>query len=517
MKLFALTALAFQVALAAPTVEVKQGTIVGVDLPNFDQEIFLGIPYAQPPLGDLRLRKPQAYNSTYDNFDASKYSPLCWNLQSTISDGNDSPQDEDCSLDWYNGTYLVQAGRNFSNDIVFVSINYRLLSLGFLGGKALLDEGNVNLGHQDQRLALSWVHDNIAAFGGDPSRVTIFGESSGGASVWAQVHAYGGNNNGLFRAGIVESIGFLTLRSADYAPYQASFDALLLNSTCANTINSTASEQLQCLRHNVTAHDLITAVQTWATGTMIDGDFLPYGSSTVKAVPAGKVAKVPILVGCNTDEGASFGRKGTNTTDDVRVALQTSYPTMSNDSISTLLELYPDDPYSTYLGTPANTGLWRPASGVQDKRTAVITGDLAMDAMARYIGRQWAKAGRPIYRYRFNQQAYNTTAEGGIAHFSEVRYVFGNPANYTYLGRELGPWPSDHALSGLMMANWLAFAVHLDPNKNNYPGAPNWPDYSQGGKNMVFQSLGSATETDDYREKQIDFIIDEVMPNLGAQ
>ncbi|KAH8917912.1 alpha/beta-hydrolase [Atractiella rhizophila] len=108
MKLFALTALAFQVALAAPTVEVKQGTIVGVDLPNFDQEIFLGIPYAQPPLGDLRLRKPQAYNSTYDNFDASKYSPLCWNLQSTISDGNDSPQDEDCrvrTLDGYRFEY----------------------------------------------------------------------------------------------------------------------------------------------------------------------------------------------------------------------------------------------------------------------------------------------------------------------------------------------------------------------------------------------------------------------------
>ncbi|KAJ7473144.1 Alpha/Beta hydrolase protein, partial [Mycena galericulata] len=193
-----------------PCVTIDNGTVFGVDLPQFGQSLFLGIPYAQPPVGDLRLRPPRSINTTFGELDATAYGPHCWSAFTTGFDDNSGYNNsEDCltlnvirpygvseqapvpvlvwihgggfttggSADFrYNGTYLVQASIANGKPIVFVSINYRLASLGFLGGTALAEEGSLNLGLRDQRLALHWVQENVAKFGGDPRKVTVHGQ-----------------------------------------------------------------------------------------------------------------------------------------------------------------------------------------------------------------------------------------------------------------------------------------------------------------------------------------------------
>jgi len=235
-----LAALAFTaVAGQQPSVIIKNGTVRGVDLPQFNQSIFLGIPYAQPPVGDLRLRTPRSVNASFGTLDATSYGPHCWSRFTTGFDDNSGfPNSEDCltlnvirpagipknslvpvvvwihggglttggSADFrYNGSFLVEASIANGAPIVFVSINYRLASLGFLSSKALADEGSLNLGVRDQRLALHWVQENIAQFSGNPEKVTIQGQSAGSTSVHTQIIAYAGRDDKLFNQAIAES------------------------------------------------------------------------------------------------------------------------------------------------------------------------------------------------------------------------------------------------------------------------------------------------------------------------
>jgi hypothetical protein len=116
----------------------------------------------------------------------------------------------------------------------------------------------------------------------------------------------------------------------------------------------------------------------------------------------------------NTDEGASFGTKNLNTTDDLTAALHTKYPALSASEVDNLLSLYPDDPF---LGCPFNTGDTVLASGLQDKRSNAIIGDVDYQGRARRFRRKMAEAGQDVYSYRFDQPPQNATASGGAQHF----------------------------------------------------------------------------------------------------
>lgn len=221
---------------SAPTANVRNGTLVGRYAPAYDEDYFLGIPFAQPPVGDLRFRPPQPLNESWSGErNATEYSPQCIGYgMDTWSQGN--YVSEDCLtlnvvrstgsgtglpvLVWihgggfvmggssdhrYNQSFIVQQAALAGNPIIAVSINYRLAEWGFLYGQAVQDSGNTVLGFRDQRLALQWVQENIKAFGGDPSRVTIQGESAGGTSIAALLLAYGGRDDGLFSGAIAES------------------------------------------------------------------------------------------------------------------------------------------------------------------------------------------------------------------------------------------------------------------------------------------------------------------------
>ncbi|KAJ7742138.1 alpha/beta-hydrolase [Mycena maculata] len=524
--IFLLAALPFTaVAGTQPSVTIENGTVLGVDLPQFDQSIFLGIPYAQPPVGDLRLRTPRSIKETTKvfwewfrflrNVHAGYTLPsnICtgqMNLWKYKNDNSGFNNSEDCltlnvirpdgvsesslvpvvvwihggglvtggSADFhYNGSWIVQASGANGNPIVFVSINYRLASLGFLASKALEDEGSLNLGVRDQRLALHWVQENIAKFGGNPEKVTIQGQS-----VHTQIIVYGGRDDKLFNQAICESGDGGNFSLPDSEPFQATYDALLGNTTCASTANLSEAAQLSCIRSLPIETFRENLVGT--TGIVFDGDFINVAGA-VEAYTTGKWVKVAFLIGSCTDEGLR----------------------------DTILDLYPNDPS---LGCPFNTGDFQldpvqngffSTPGLQNKRVSAITGDVIMAAGPRWLG-QLISSQVPFYKYRFNHKPYSVTfsVEDFIGHFTEVGYVFNTQNNdtdfwltnhftATYLGSSA---PIEDRFLGVYMSrSWASFIATGDPN--NVRGVPSkitWPKYSDGQENLVWQTQGSITEKD---------------------
>jgi triacylglycerol lipase len=197
---------------------------------------------------------------------------------------------------------------------IAVSLNYRVQAFGFLFGTPILDAGVSNLGYKDQRLGLHWIQENIAAFGGDPTRVTIGGESAGASSVGQQMVAYGGRDDALFRGAIMECRGPINSKPVLTA---ADWDVYYNNITAAVNCSS-AADTLACLR-TVPIDTLITVLNSSVTasvpswGAQVDGDWLRNGS--VSMLVTGQIVKVPILHGRNHDEGTMFATKGINTTE----------------------------------------------------------------------------------------------------------------------------------------------------------------------------------------------------------
>lgn len=261
---------------AAPTVIAPSpaATVVGNNLLGVDS--FNGIPFAKPPVGPLRLKPPQPLTSAVGLVDGTGLARACPQFFFSV-DGGSAPTDalgqlldlpifqaatnagEDCLtinvqrpagttkdsklpvLFWifgggfelgssamYDGTSLITESVKQGKPIVFVAVNYRVGGFGFLPGKEIRADGSSNLGLLDQRLGLKWVADNIAAFGGDPDKVTIWGESAGSISVLDQMALFDGDNTykgkPLFRAGIMNSGTVVPADPVDGAKGQAIYD-----------------------------------------------------------------------------------------------------------------------------------------------------------------------------------------------------------------------------------------------------------------------------------------------------
>lgn len=285
-----------------PTVRIRNGTLAGLHSTTYNQDFFLGVPYAQPPVGGLRFRTPQPINKTYNgNLETTEYAPSC------VGYGGDDigyPVSEDCLYlniirpcgydhhalpvglwihggglvmggsrdERYNLSFIVQNSVKIGKPIIGVSINYRLSGWGFLSSQEVSGSGNTNLGLRDQRLALHWLQENIAAFGGDNQKVTIWGESAGAASVGWHLTAYNGRDDKLFRAGIMESGNPITYTSYDVeADYQPEYDTLVNMTECSTHIDT-----LDCLRH--ASYDTINNFFNSTIGNnwnpVVDGDFI---------------------------------------------------------------------------------------------------------------------------------------------------------------------------------------------------------------------------------------------------
>jgi cholinesterase len=203
---------------------------------------------------------------------------------------------------------------------IAVTLNYRLAAWGFITSMEVAGTGNTNLGLRDQRLALHWIQENIRAFGGDPNKVTIWGESAGAMSVGYHLIAYGGRDDGLFRAGILESGGPITPSLVNITQMQNSYDLLVAQTNCSQSPDS-----LQCMRElpfetlNAVLNNTQNVAGSASTSSfqfsspVVDGDLIrDWGSVQLNR---SQFVKVAILAGTNTDEGASFGPVGINTTE----------------------------------------------------------------------------------------------------------------------------------------------------------------------------------------------------------
>ncbi|PYH32854.1 cholinesterase [Aspergillus neoniger CBS 115656] len=526
---------------ASPTAQVRNGTYVGVTNIHYQQDFFLGMPYAQQPLGDLRFTVPQSLNESWSGArDAKEYSNICvgygtdsiWYPQSeaclTLNVIRDSSVNENSKLPvgvWihgggfyegssadqrYNMSAIVANSYKIGKPFIAVSLNYRLSAWGFLSSSQVWGTGNTNLGIRDQRLALHWIKENIAAFGGDPEKITIWGESAGAMSVGYHLAAYGGRDDGLFRAGIMESGATITASPGNYTGYQALYDELAAQVGCSNVVDS-----LQCLRE-VPFEKLNAALNTTSGnsefnfGPVIDGDIVREWGSL--QLDKHEFVKVPILAGTNTDEGTAFGPTGINTTEEFYAYLTDGEsgfqlpPTIAQE----ILQLYPDDPA---LGIPEFLGDSRvPSEGYQWRRTCAYAGDYVMHANRRRQCEAWTETSTPAYCYRFNMRAADVPILSGATHFEEVAFVFNNIAGLGYhYGKPFAGMPESYVqLSNLMTSMWASFIHDLDPNSGIKDSDVQWQPYGKDQPvDLVFDAnvtSYSYMEPDTWRKEGIDYI-----------
>ncbi|KAF3393217.1 Lipase 1 [Talaromyces pinophilus] len=537
-----------------PTVTLKNGSYYGVHNSYYDQDFFLGMPYTQPPLGDLRLQVPQSLNETWTGTrNATQYSPECigygsdqWVLGNDISEdcltinvvrpSNIAPDAKLPVLFWihgggffeggskdprYNQSFLVQRSVEIGKPIIGVSVNYRLSGWGFLWGEEVAAAGVTNLGIRDQRLALHWVQENIAAFGGDPSKVTIQGESAGGASVGTHLIAYGGRDDGLFRAGIAESGGPTALGYyVNASVWEPNYQNIVERAGC-----SSASDTLACLRTVPT--EQLSAIfnssdVTSSGGVVIDGDILTESATTL--TKNGNFVRVPLLIGTNFDEGTSFGIRGINTTEEFKESLLYNAPSLTEEVIDKIAELYPDDPN---LGIPSTLkGRPPPGSpyGTQWKRSAAYGGDLTMQTGRRITTEAWARYGVSAYSYHFDVLVNGVSEYIGSTHFQEVAFVFDNTAGQGYENAvAVDPFANEPAtfdeLASIMSTAWISFVHDLDPNSNAFSNKKGinkeglqWPVYGQKNPSNIAFNVNvtglAYVEPDTFRADAITYMAD---------
>ncbi|KAF4829897.1 Lipase 1 [Colletotrichum siamense] len=512
----------------ATSVLTTNGTVVGVNDAVNGVQRFLGIPFAEPPVGDLRLRQAVSLRKSFGNLQADKFGPSCYSAR---DQGNSS---EDCLtlniwrptnatssssqlpvLVWlygggltngytadprFEGTSIARISQDIGKAIILVSVNYRLGPFGFLNGKEMAELGLLNIGMLDQRRALSWIQENIAAFGGDPKKVTLAGESAGAVSIYSHMMAYGGRNDGLFRGAILQSGGAFPLTPPNTTAFQSTFDSLVNGTNCSSAVNGSASDKLDCIR-KLPVEEFRAKVGS-STGQSVDGDFTR--TSIQRALPAGQYIKIPTVVGTNTDEGTTSAPIGINTTEQLFDPVAQGYfrpKLLPNETVSKLISLYPTNPQ---LGCPYNTGNTHFTSGLLDKMACSIFGDIVQIGPARMIAQTLARDGVPVYRYRFNHLQSNTSSvTKGIGTGVEQQYVFSNL---------IPDQPWDQSMAYQMSASWISFAHDLDPNTGvSGTGLPLWPQYGNEGNSIVFNGYGSWIEADTYREPGVQFIIDNVL------
>ncbi|GAA5964185.1 hypothetical protein JCM21900_001498 [Sporobolomyces salmonicolor] len=494
----AFVALGASIAATAPTssgpsVTTTYGTWNGGS--SSGVEYFKGIPFAQPPTGNLRFAPPVADSTSHGAFDATQFGYACpqMSLAAGVLPGmlNDlgvsvtnlinelpvfssvlgSNASEDClSLNvfrpagttsssnlpvivWiFGGGFLFGASSTYDPTSLILR---RLNSFGFLPGAEVATDptASVNAGLMDQRLALEWIQQNIAAFGGDATKVTLSGESAGAISSSLQLLAYGGDitsdstGNPLFRAVICESGSPIPVGPASYG--QSSFDAIAEATRC-----NTAADKIACLRAVPYAQLLAATSNTLGNlGSYrsvslpflprTDGDFIPDLPQNLER--AGKYAHVPIISGDQYDEGTilALGTLNITTAQQVSDYFATIFfPRAPESDITALLGYYPQDPSQ---GSPFDTGLLNVITP-QNKRINAIIGDLVFQAPRRaFVG--YTNATQPTWSYA--SRALRATPFLGTFHASDLLAVYG-----------LDPAPP----SAEMQSRWIAFANNLDPN-----------------------------------------------------
>ncbi|TFY71900.1 hypothetical protein EVG20_g1115 [Dentipellis fragilis] len=420
----------------APTVKLDRATITGVSTTKGRTSSFHSIPYAIPPIADRRFRLPEPF-PPYEGFhDATAFKPSCPQQAMTLPGWLDTslkrqldkivdlmydsvtPDSEDCLtvnivkpadatpdsklpvVVWIFGggfqvggtamygdpsAQLVARSMDLRQPVIYVSMNYRVSALGFLASKEVREAGIGNLGLQDQRLALRWIHKYIASFGGDPDKVTIWGQSAGAISASLHMITNSGNHENLFRAAIMQSGGPIPVGPVENG--QVYYDDLVKRVGCQDS-----EDTLRCLR-GIEFRTLQAAIDTspnffahqglvLAWLPRVDGVFLKEPPQHL--VLRGQVAKIPIISGNADDEGTLFAISSSNLTHDnhFRQYLRNfMLPKATDAEIDLLLRYYPSYPPA---GSPFDTG-FKNMLGPQFKRMAAVQGDIVFHSPRRFF------------------------------------------------------------------------------------------------------------------------------------
>ena len=470
-----------------PTVDTGPGTLEGERVAGEDGVlVFRGIPYAAPPVGDLRWQPPAAPAAWDGARDATSFGPACWQRltpATSVYTRGDLDRSEDCLylnvwtaaatagearpvMVWFHGgghtggwgSAQIFDGANLAKKgVVLVTINYRLGPFGFMAHPALSAESahgaSGNQGLLDKVAALEWVRDHIANFGGDPGNVTIFGQSAGSWSVcYLQASPLA---SGLFHRAIGHSGGCFGRER----PGLEGAHAAAVEAAGALGVEGDDAEALAALR----ALDAETILESGLNaGAIVDGHFMPRPAAAIFA--AAEHNDVPVVVGALANEGSTlYATMPERSTDELAALLDEQY----GDAAAAVRDLYEEE--------IARSTKWG-AQMIQADRSFVWemrTWARAIEAGGNDAYLYFFSHAPPVFRLYTPEAAAIEMPDGpdgyGAYHSGDLAYAF---ANTGAVGVGWSDW--DHQLSDALSDYWVNFARTGDPNGD---GLATWPRY----------------------------------------
>jgi para-nitrobenzyl esterase len=500
--------LLFAAACASAQVRTTAGMVEGATSADGKIHIYKGIPYAAPPVGDLRWQEPQPAPKWEGVRKATEFGARC--MQGRIYDDmvfRDSGPSEDCLhlnvwspaakagtklpvMVWlFGGGFQAGATSEPRQDgeqlahkgVVVVSMDYRLGIFGFFSHPGLTAESphhaSGNYGLLDQAAALKWVHENIAAFGGDPEKVTIFGESAGSFSVSAQmaspvakefVHAAIGESGAFFG----KTLGAKPLAESEKR------DAIF-----AEELGMKSIAQLRAVDADKLLNAVLKNKDEYRFGANIDGYFMP--ASAYEIYSQGKQAHIPLMAGWNHDERDYHGFFGDEPP--TRENYIAKIRQKLGDSAAEALKLFPAD------------------TDEQAKSSAQLlsSADFIAYGTWKWIEVHLETGGSAVFRYEFDQplplpEGHAPDAVAEANHSGEIEYVFGT------LDSQKLPWrPEDYKLSEAMGTYWSNFAKTGNPNG---AGVPEWPRYEKKNGFQVMYLVPKSHAAPDAQRRQYEFL-----------
>ncbi|KAH9060191.1 carotenoid ester lipase precursor [Lactarius vividus] len=516
----------FATHTTGPTVTLDRGKFLGTTTGGVNK--FLGIPFAKPPVADLRFRLPKAFDPYVGKHNATAFGLSCPQQAVALAVPDGLPREtleylsstsgtttldgEDCltlnvfapskikrgsmlpvvvwiygggfefgSSTLYDGGVIVNRSIALGEPVIYVSMNYRVSAFGFLASQEVKDAKVGNLGLWDRerlgkRLALRWVQKYIHAFGGDPSKVTISGESAGSISISLQMLVNGGNTEGLFHAAFMQSGAPMSI--GDITHGQQYYDFLLERTGCTGS-----SDTLACLR--VAPYEELKAAMNSTPSVLSYQSFVVVNEPSIPQSAA--LVWQPRVDGIFlADNPLELSRQGkvakTNVTTEAELRtylLEFFFPNATDAQMDRLLMLYPQD---VTQGSPYDTGTQN-AFTPEFKRIASLLGDFVFQAPRRIF---LDNSSEKQNTWSYLSKRLKSLPILGSAHASDILNLYGGGDLTDYL---------------------IHFATNLDPNGCGL--GPQWPRYTTSSRQLMTLVDGQATRiitSDTYRVEAMKYL-----------